>query len=412
MKKIFCMVFVAALSLSLVACGGKNEKKDNGKDGNEPDKTITAEQMLSVYDFDIEDCVKLGDYSKPDIQLKESDYEVTDEKVMNYLNSALQEKSEYEKTDKTSASKGDIVNIDYTGYIDGKEFDNGADKGAHLKIGSNEFIKGFEDGIIGHAPGDKFTLDLKFPKDFWNADYQNKKVKFEVKLNYIEKEKKVTYDTVSNEFIKENFGSANKEEWFDDSKSSLESSMSSQRYSDAQEKLTDWLVSISDINIPESYIDDQFEETMRQIEIYAKDSMDGMSVDDYLKEYEGCDSEEQYREKIIDELQSNIKEQFVIDAIMKKEGTTITESGYNDFLAYYLESYGMEEDEFYKRYGSKEAIQLIYAENMVIGKMVDEIVGIDIQEDNSDRMPSDEEIEAAVKDAVGDDVEGLTIETE
>ena len=87
----------------------------------------------------------------------------------------------------TVVSDGDIVNIDYTGYIDGEEFSGGSTSGfgTDLEIGSGSYIEGFEEGIIGHEVGETFDLNLKFPDDYWSEEFAGKNVVVNTTINGI-----------------------------------------------------------------------------------------------------------------------------------------------------------------------------------------------------------------------------------
>lgn len=98
------------------------------------------------------------------------------------------------ETSKEAAAKGDITVIDATGYMDGKEFDGGKVTAHKLELGSNAFIKGFEDGLIGVKTGDKKRLKLKFPKDYHMKDCSGRDVEFEVIVKEIQKPKAAKID--------------------------------------------------------------------------------------------------------------------------------------------------------------------------------------------------------------------------
>lgn len=85
------------------------------------------------------------------------------------------------------AKNGDKVNIDFVGKMDGKEFEGGSSQGAgyDLVLGSNTFIAGFEDGVVGHKVGETFDLNLKFPDDYGNQQLAGKDVVFTTTLNGI-----------------------------------------------------------------------------------------------------------------------------------------------------------------------------------------------------------------------------------
>ncbi|MGI6117648.1 MAG: FKBP-type peptidyl-prolyl cis-trans isomerase [Bilifractor sp.] len=92
-------------------------------------------------------------------------------------------------TEGVAVEDGDKVNIDYTGYLDGEEFEGGSTEGngTDLEIGSNTYIDGFEEGIIGHKTGETFDLNLTFPEDYGQSDLAGKDVTFTVTINGIYK---------------------------------------------------------------------------------------------------------------------------------------------------------------------------------------------------------------------------------
>ena len=370
-KKLINIIGMIVIAIGLVACGKDN---DADKIDEQSTKTITADKLLSVYDFDLDKYVTLGEYKNLDVTL-DGDYDVTEDEVIEYLNQYLSYGNTYVETDKKTVEEGDIVNIDYTGSIGGEEFEGGADSGAHLEIGSNTFIDGFEAGLVGKNVGETTDLNLKFPDDYWNEEYAGKDAVFTVKINSIDEENGVTYDTVTDEYVKESFGYETKQEWHDSIKSSLQNVAEQRKTTDAQNAIIEKIMETSTVNVPDTLIQKELDETVRQVEQYASANFDGMPLEDYLKQYENCDDEVAFREKIKAELNTTLEQQLLVDAIIKKENSSITEGGYAEFLAYYLDAYGMEEKEFYEQYGSKENIMLIYAENMVISKMVDDVVG-------------------------------------
>ena len=97
------------------------------------------------------------------------------------------------------AKEGDTAVIDFKGYVDGKELENGAAEGHNLELGSKQFIPGFEEGVIGMKPGAKKEIEIKFPEDYHVADLKGKPVKFEVTLKELKSKK---LPEVNDEFAK------------------------------------------------------------------------------------------------------------------------------------------------------------------------------------------------------------------
>lgn len=365
MKKVLSVLLVVTLAFGLVACGKSDGKKEK------EDREISSKELLSVYDFKIEDCVTLGDYGSIKVDIKD-DYKVSDEDVKSYLASMLEGNDSYQKNDKQEVGEGDVANIDYVGYIDGKEFEGGSDKGMHLEIGSNSFIEGFESGLVGHKVGEKVTLNLKFPDDYWNEEYKGKDVKFDVTINHLEDKDAVSYDDATDEYVKNNFGYESKQEWYDATKETLENSKQQQKYNDIQSSFLKQLAEQTKVEVPESLVKDEVDITINQLTEYAKEQMD-MELEEYVKEYEGVESLEEYKKKTKEFVTETLKEKLAIDAIIHAQKSTITTSGYDNFIAHYLESYGMDEETFYEKYGDKKKMMLVYAENLVLDQLVNKL---------------------------------------
>ncbi len=130
-------------------------------------KFVPGSELEFVATCDVLPPVTLGDYktltSKPEA-VKVTASEVNE--VIDRIRSAYATKNEV----KRAAKKGDEVVIDFVGTKDGVAFDGGASKDYALTLGSNTFIPGFEDGVIGKKPGEEFTIDVTFPKDYHAAE--------------------------------------------------------------------------------------------------------------------------------------------------------------------------------------------------------------------------------------------------
>ncbi|HOO27447.1 MAG TPA: trigger factor, partial [Lachnospiraceae bacterium] len=134
-----------------------------------------------------EDYISLGEYEG--LEVTRVSTEVTDEEIQQQIDSILSDYATTEEiTDRTDVQEGDVVNIDYTGTLDGEVFDGGSAQGFDLEIGSGRFIDGFEEGLIGADVGDTVTLNLTFPGEYSNnPDLAGKDVVFAVKINSISK---------------------------------------------------------------------------------------------------------------------------------------------------------------------------------------------------------------------------------
>lgn len=144
------------------------------------------------YDYDMTEYITVGEYStEVDTQ---SEYYLST--YNQFFTNTFADKM-VKKVTEGKVANGDTANIDFTGYLDGKEFDGGSAKGYELVIGSNSFIEGFEEGLVGVAIGSTVDLDLKFPDPYPNnTDLSGKPVVFKVKVNSVNRGYELTEDGV------------------------------------------------------------------------------------------------------------------------------------------------------------------------------------------------------------------------
>ena len=155
-KLISVLLLVSLIGATLCGCGKNRE----------------------MYTEDLAKYVKAGEYLGIEIDTKSKEYT---EIHKNFYDSDMADNLVEVK--EGTAAMGDLVVIDYVGKKDGVPFDNGSATGYELELGSNKFIDGFESGIVGHAFGTKFNLNLTFPESYLNEDLAGKAVVFEVTLH-------------------------------------------------------------------------------------------------------------------------------------------------------------------------------------------------------------------------------------
>jgi trigger factor len=134
-----------------------------------------------AFDVELELLPVIPEFDPKKITLERKTTDVGEKEVKEALDNLRQDYKEFVSLPKeTAAKKGDAVLIDAVGSIDGKEFPEGKVTDKQLTLGANEFIPGFEDGLIGVKSGDEKTLNLTFPKEYWKKELAAKKVKFDV----------------------------------------------------------------------------------------------------------------------------------------------------------------------------------------------------------------------------------------
>lgn len=371
MRKNKLIVYALLLSMGTMIFTGcsTSKKKETPVQATTEVKAIESKNLLSVLDYDVTKCVELPEnFDALEIKLV-GDYDYTDEGFTNYVNSIIASYPAYEKTDKQTVESGDIVNIDYKGTIDGKEFDGSSSKGYRLTIGSATFIDGFEQGLIGKKVGEKTALDLTFPKDYAMEAYRNKKVHYDVTINAIEETKEMTKDTLTDEYVAENLEPAYKVKTKDAFLKAMEKEYREQleqsKTMDVQNAVLAELVKQSKITLPEGLLEKSVEESRKNIESNA--SAANMTYEEYLKQYYNGMTDEQFKKELATSTEQSLKEELVLQAVIAAKNISVTQKDIDNFVKQYVAYYGYEsEDAFYQQYGGKERLCLIYGENQAL----------------------------------------------
>ncbi len=238
-------------------------------------KYVPNESAEYTATADIVPEIKLGDYKKlgvkkPEVKVAEKDVK----EVLDNLANSFAEK----KVVKRAAKLGDETVIDFVGKKDGVAFNGGAAKDYKLTLGSGMFIPGFEDGIVGHEVGDKFDLELTFPKDYGTKDLAGAKVVFEVLLKQVNE---VTKAKIDDEMAQKCGPFKTLDELKEDIKKNLQAQKEYQVLEGFKDDLLKALVKKSTVSAPEILIEDQLKMIHDDIERNAAAS--GLGVDEFLE---------------------------------------------------------------------------------------------------------------------------------
>ncbi len=366
MKSLNLRILSAALAMlfcavSLFACGtpsaadGKETKADPaettavpvidpdkpnliaGEEKIEEDPFIYMEENLAAY-------LTLGEYKG--LKATQEKAEVTDEEYLEQLNAMLEYYAEPTQITDRAAAEGDTCNFNYSGYIDGVQFEGGTAEGASITLtGNGGFIEGFVPAIIGKMPGSSFDIETTFPADYHAEDLAGKAATFKCTLNYIEGETIVP--EFNDEFAKKIFGM----ESADVLAAELREALLLQKEADARSQVAAdiWQQVIDNCTfhtLPEekvTYIYQQFvvEYNMAGAIYY------GVDYESYLQ-MQGI-TDEQVRE----DARNLVKDDLVFYSLVKAENVTLTDEEYQDGLAEYAEYYGYSTEDFVTQYGEE-----------------------------------------------------------
>ncbi len=367
-KKIVALLLCGALLGTFVTgCNGSAKKSQDETSVVDTSETgITADEMLATLDYDVSDYIKLGDYTNLKVEINDADFDVTDDQIEEELEYYLLDYPSYKTLDKKKVEDGDKVNIDYKGILDGEEFDGGTAEGYVLTIGSGEFIEGFEDQLIGSKVGDTKTLHLKFPENYTGDESMDgKDVDFEVKINSIVEEEKISKDNITDEYVEKNMkdtlGVSTVKELKKYIKKDLAEQAEEGKKSEIENQLLEKLIEVSEVNIPDEMIDSQINDYKTSLEEEAAESE--MELDEYLSESYGYESWEAAKKEISESIPSQLTEYMVLDALIKEFDIQVTDEELEENFGFYATMNGYDDfDKFCEEVGGKPSIALNYAE--------------------------------------------------
>lgn len=357
MKKNTVLFLTGLCTLALLGGCGKDKSKENGE----------ADRGYAPAEY-----VTLGEYKGLEVSVEKS--EVTEADVQAYIEQMIANVSDYETSDKTKVEDGDFVNIDYEGLMDGVAFSGGTASDQVLEIGSNSFIDGFEEGLIGATVGDKLSLNLTFPDPYQNNPAMaGKDVVFNVTVNAVVTPVAVAYDTLSDTYVARNFsyyGFTTVQGMKDSVKEYLDSSNEYTLESNKRSAVLEKLVEACQVKeLPEGLLDERIKDYKEKYEAMCQKQY-SMSTAEVLEKYYQK-TEEDFNTEIVNYMKENIETELILLAIADKEDIKLDEEGFKEFVSNMMSNYGYsDEDELYENY-EKSYVQDSYRCNLAISKLVE-----------------------------------------
>lgn len=333
-KKIMVATLIMSMVLAFTGC---DKKKASSNDLKDAVKVVT-----------------LGEYKGLNLEVEDA----TQEDVVEYINTnLLSPNTSYEKVKEGTIKDGDMVNINYSGKIDGEAFEGGTDDseaGTNLTIGSNSFIDGFEEGLVGAKVGETLDLNLKFPEEYGDDKLNGKDVVFTVTINYICGDQ-ITPE-LTDEFVSQNTENKTVEEY----KAYVKDTLNETNKTNAETNV--WNQAVSNAKVSE-YSQTDIDKTLASMLDYYKNMATYYNMElSGLLSYYGT-SEETFNEDMLDTVKQILAEKLVALAIADKEKIEITDDLYKEKIQEYVTNYGYENEDALKEAIPEDEIkQQIYIE--------------------------------------------------
>lgn len=247
---------------------------------------------------------------------------------------------------------GDIAIIDFEGFKDGVAFAGGKGENYSLTIGSNTFIPGFEDALIGHKSGEDVDVNVTFPKDYQSEELKGQKAVFKVKIHEV---KTKVLPKIDEEFFLdlEMDGVKTKE----DLEKVCEDQIKARKDYDAENKYVDELLEAvsnnTEVEIPNELVEEELDHMVHEYEHNL--AMQGLTLDMFFK-YTNSD-ENALREQMRNDATKRIKYRFMLDEIAKLEKIEVTDKEANEEAEKLAKQYKVTKDEFLKQFGGLDILK-------------------------------------------------------
>lgn len=254
---------------------------------------------------------ELGEYKGLHVEKKE--VEVTDEQVDAQIKDMMGRDAKMVVAEEGAViEKGDFAIIDFAGTVDGEPFSGGEGKGYPLEVGSNSFIPGFEDQLVGLSKGDSTDVEVTFPEDYFVKDLAGKEAIFKVNIQDV---KRKELPELNDEYVASKTDFKTVEELRANYKERMQKAAEANAKAEYEHELIDLAVANAKFSVPEIMIEDKISQMVEEMKMSLESRK--MSLDMYMQ-YTGLDMAK-IRENQRPVAEENVKTDLVLDSIAKAE---------------------------------------------------------------------------------------------
>lgn len=313
-------------------------------------KSVDEKAIEFVFTITTRPEVKLGKYKE--LKVKKDAVKVTEKEINETIDQMRSRYAESVIKEEGTVENGDVAVIDFEGFKDGVAFAGGKGENYDLTIGSNTFIPGFEEQLIGMAVGEEKDINVTFPDDYHAEELKGAPVVFKVKVNEI---KTVVIPEIDKDFFAD-LG-MDDVETLDDLKKNVKETIKLRKEADADNKYIDDLLEAAakdtKVDVPEVMIHEEAHRMVHQYEEQLK--MQGISLEQFLK-YTNSD-EEALVAQMHDEAEKRVVYRLMLEEIVKVEKLEVSDEEADKEASELAEKYNMKKDEFLKAFGGIDMIK-------------------------------------------------------
>ncbi len=294
-----------------------------------------GEEIILTADVEVMPEVELPEYKG--VEVEKTEINVTDEDVENEIKAIQEKNARIVEVSDRAVQNGDFLTIDYAGFVGEEQFEGGTAENQSLEIGSNTFIPGFEEQLIGKNKGEEVNVNVTFPEEYHSEELKGKDAVFNVTIHEIKSKELPEMD---DEFAKDVSEFDTLDELKADTKKNLE-----QRAADSAKVANDnnvitKIVNEAKIDIPEVLIKREIDFLGRNYEQqFRQQGFVGKEYDSIIENFVN-----QYKEGARNQAEFNVKAELVLEAIIKKEGIKASEEDIAKEIDEVAKSYNVEEE--------------------------------------------------------------------
>lgn len=314
-----------------------------------PEINVTQIESGKPFIFTAEVAVKpavtLGEYKG--IQVEKAPVEVTEEEIQAEVDKEREANSRTVTVEDRAVQKGDIATIDFEGFVDGVAFDGGKGENYDLEIGSNTFIPGFEDQLVGAEIGKELDVNVTFPEEYGAKELAGKAAVFKCKVNGI---KVKELPAVDDEFAQEVSEFDTLDEYKADIKAKLLKEKEDEAARAKEDAVIGKIIEGAKMEIPDAMVEYQ---TRQMLDEFAQRiQSQGISLDQYFQ-FTGL-TEEKYMEEMKPRALQNIQSRLVLEAVAQAENLVAEEADIEEEIKKMADMYKMEADKIKELLGERQ----------------------------------------------------------
>ncbi|MGM0897220.1 MAG: trigger factor [Bacillota bacterium] len=293
--------------------------------------------------------VELGEYKG--LEVSKEDTNVTDEEIEEQLKESQERMAELTVKEDGAIENGDTAVIDFEGFVDGEAFEGGAGNDYSLEIGSNSFIPGFEEQLVGLKAGEQKDVEVSFPEEYHAEELAGKAATFKVTVNEV---KAKELPELNDEFAKE---LDEEVEGLDALRTKMKENLKAEKETASETKMRDELVQKaaenSTVEIPQAMIDSEIDRMMQDFE--QRLSQQGMNKELYFQ-FSGQD-EDALREQMKADAETRVRVSLTLEAIAKAENMEVTSEDIDKELEKMAGQFNMDAEQIKTALGGTEMLE-------------------------------------------------------